>query len=316
MPRTLAIALVALPGVFVLTLYSAGAVSTHFPNSVAVPWSMVALLFTAAMLMAVGGLVHLVAHWHRPLHKLRRELELIRGGTASIEVLSDIRGGIEPLVPAIQALLRDLRRQRAEVTHLEHEMRQRIASRTSALERLVGSLRQQATHDPLTGLHNRRLLDQCLPQLNERLGNGSEPLCLLMIDIDYFKYLNDHLGHGAGDEFLRTVGQLIRSTIREHDLAFRYGGDEFVIILPDSGRATGQTLAERLISLVDAAARTLHLTPAPRLSIGLASTVEHPHLSAEALLKQADTALYAVKAQRHAADAQTPHPALSIRAAG
>lgn len=312
MPRTLAVALVALPGIFVLTLYGAGLVSRHFINSVVVPWSMVALLFSAALLLAVGGLIHLLAHWHRPLNKLRREMELVRTGALPIDALGQVQGGVAPLVPAVQELFRDLRRQRANIAALEQEMHQRIANRTSALERMVGSLRQQAIHDPLTGLHNRRLLDQCLPQLSERVKQDGLSLCLLMIDVDYFKHLNDQLGHAAGDAFLRTVGQLIRSSLREQDLGFRHGGDEFVVILPEAGRAVGDALADRLISLVDAAARTLHLTPVPRLSIGVAASDEMPRATAEALLKQADAQLYAVKAHRHAADA----PPLSIRAAG
>ena len=128
-------------------------------------------------------------------------------------------------------MLRDSRRKRAEAAALEHETRQRIANRTDALERTIGSLRQQATRDVLTGLFNRRMLEEYLPQAVKRCKEARIGLCLLMIDVDHFKLLNDTLGHAAGDELLKTIGQLIRSTIREKDLAFRCGGDEFVVQL-------------------------------------------------------------------------------------
>src|SRR5688572_28675145 len=128
-------------------------------------------------------------------------------------------------------------------------MRQKVASRTDALERTIGSLRQQATRDVLTGLFNRRFLDQYITQSVTRHVKENRDLCLLMMDIDHFKMLNDTLGHAAGDDLLRAIGQLIRSAIRGEDVGFRMGGDEFVVLLPGSGTDAGQSLATRLMSL-------------------------------------------------------------------
>ena len=104
----------------------------------------------------------------------------------------------------------------------------------------------------MTGLYNRRLLDQHLPPIIDRCRNTQTHLSLLMIDVDHFKKLNDTLGHAAGDEMLRDIAQIIRSTIRENDSAFRYGGDEFVVVLEGFDAEAGQALGDRLISLVDA----------------------------------------------------------------
>src|SRR5690606_14641280 len=133
-----------------------------------------------------------------------------------------------PVAALLAEILHDLRQQKTAVAELHAETRQRVAQRTDALERQLGSLRQQASRDKLTGLYNRRMLDQCLNQLVDECRAGRRALCLLMMDADYFKQLNDTLGHAAGDDLLRSIGQIIRSALREQDLAFRYGGDEFI----------------------------------------------------------------------------------------
>jgi len=159
----------------------------------------------------------------------------------------------------------------------------------------MGALRHQATRDSLTGLYNRRTLEATLHRLAEHCHAAGESLSVMMIDVDDFKLLNDTIGHPAGDEFLRSVAQLIKSTMRDNDIAFRYGGDEFVVILPATRRQDAQPLAERLSSLVDGISRTLPLPRAPRLSIGLVNIDETP---GDALLAAADKLLYQSKHAR------------------
>src|SRR5690606_33954212 len=129
----------------------------------------------------------------------------------------------------------------------------------------------------LTGLYNRRQLDNHLPELVERCLADQTTLSLLMIDVDHFKQVNDTLGHMAGDKLLGDVGDVIRSSLREQDLAFRYGGDEVVVLLPGQNNAQADVLAKRLSSLVDAMGQTLRLTPSPRLSIGIAMLQDLPN---------------------------------------
>jgi len=230
-----------------------------------------------------------------PLDRLMRILPAIQKGDVPIDSLATVDGQLAPLAAQIQQILQELREERAR---LDQETRQRIANRTSALERTIGSLRQQASRDILTALLNRRLFDECIQQAMERAKSGSTNLSLLMIDVDNFKILNDTLGHQAGDDLLRSIGQLIRSAIRETDLAFRYGGDEFAILIESGSPEDAQTLANRLIDLVDGLGKTYKLAKSPGLSVGAAHVDELTDITPTALISTADKALYKNKAER------------------
>lgn len=246
--------------------------------------------------------------WVRPTQQLQRLLTEIRAGSAPIEELANVGGAAGPLAEAVGEILRELRKQKASVAELEAEIRQRVAHRTSALERTIASLRQQATRDALTGLYNRRMLDEHLPKVVEHtLAEGAD-LCVLMIDIDHFKSLNDTLGHAAGDVLLKTVGELIRSAIRGGDAAFRCGGDEFLILLPGCGRGEAQSLAGRLTSLVDSLSKSFRVEDKPRLSIGICCLSELASRTPANLLREADAALYEVKAAHHDASRKSRDP--------
>ncbi len=238
--------------------------------------------------------------WRRPVARMLRRFTDARAGRMPIERFRELAvpWSLRPVVEEMAGVLVDLRGHRSELAELEREMSHRVASRTDALERRIGSLRQIASRDGLTGLMNRRMLDQTLPVLIERCVAEALPLACLMMDLDYFKHLNDTLGHAAGDDFLHDVGQLIRSTIRQDDAAFRCGGDEFTLLMPGADRESAQALAERLISLVEQAARPLRLTLSPGLSVGIALLDELEERSAPALLAAADKSLYERKHAR------------------
>jgi diguanylate cyclase (GGDEF)-like protein len=228
-------------------------------------------------------------------NKLAKLIGEIHQGQAPMEDLSGINGPQRKLAAAVLEILRNLRSQRVSIAIMEEETRQRIANRTDALERKIGSLREQSFRDALTGLNNRRALDQMLPQVMERCRMKNEPLTLLMIDVDYFKALNDTLGHGVGDEFLRSLGQIIQSTIRQSDAAFRCGGDEFVILMPNCERQPALNTIQRLQSLTQALTVTYTLENPPRLSVGACTMSELEDPTAEKLMRKADESLYAVK---------------------
>jgi diguanylate cyclase (GGDEF)-like protein len=236
--------------------------------------------------------------WSVPLTALRQAMADVRNASGPIDSVGQIGGNLADLASEIATLLHELRNQRRQVTELNCEMRDKVAVRTEALERVIGSLRNQAVRDPLTGLFNGRLLDQNLPKLVDQCRADGTRLCALMIDIDHFKILNDTLGHDAGDQLLQSLGRLIRSSLREDDLAFRYGGDEFLILMPGVGWMAGQQLSTRLSRLVDDLARTLNVPRRPALSIGIATLADVPNGTPEALLRRADEALYAEKASR------------------
>jgi diguanylate cyclase (GGDEF)-like protein len=238
---------------------------------------------------------------YAPLHKLESLLPLIRGGEAPIEELSQVRGRLAPVAAHLRDILHQLRQQQSEINF---EIRERIANRTSALERTIGSLRQQATRDPLTRLFNRRAFDEALAGTLARWRADGQPICLLMIDVDHFKLLNDTLGHGAGDELLRSIAQIIRSSIRENDCAFRWGGDEFAVLLDGAEAPAARALADRLMKLGDALGERYHLPSRPGLSIGVASLHDIAEPTPQAIVAAADRLLYEVKANRRACAAR------------
>ncbi|MGV8960719.1 MAG: diguanylate cyclase [Stenotrophomonas sp.] len=162
--------------------------------------------------------------------------------------------------------------------------------------RLRESLRLQSIRDPLTGLYNRRYLEESLTREIARCGRRSQPLSVLMLDVDHFKQFNDTHGHSGGDALLAAIGQLMSSRLRGEDIACRYGGEEFTIILPESGKEDGQRHAEEMRHAlsqlsVPFAGKTL---PPVTVSVGVA-TYPDDGVAGITLLRKADAALYRAK---------------------
>jgi two-component system, cell cycle response regulator len=167
-------------------------------------------------------------------------------------------------------------------------------------DRLRESVQQTielAVTDALTGLHNRRYLDNHLSVLFQRSVQRGRPLSVLITDIDRFKLVNDAYGHDAGDQVLKEFAARVRSTVRGADLACRFGGEEFVVVMPDTTAEIAATVAERLRIAVESTpftlrgtGQTLDITASFGISSRL-STVTAP----DELLKQADRALYEAK---------------------
>jgi two-component system cell cycle response regulator len=156
---------------------------------------------------------------------------------------------------------------------------------------------EMAITDALTGLHNRRYMETHLATLVEQAAARGKPIAVLVLDIDYFKAVNDAHGHDAGDDVLREFALRIRKAIRNIDLACRYGGEEFVIVMPETDMAVATMVAERLRRRIASepfaiqdGTRSLDVT----ISIGIAA-LDGPGDNAAAILKRADTALYRAK---------------------
>ncbi|WP_439871697.1 PleD family two-component system response regulator [Rhizobium leguminosarum] len=167
-------------------------------------------------------------------------------------------------------------------------------------DRLRASVKQTielAVTDPLTGLYNRRYLDSHLNVLFNRSMARGRPLSVLITDIDRFKHVNDTYGHDGGDEVLREFANRVRSTIRGADLACRYGGEEFVVVMPDTSPEIAAAVAERLRAAIENAPFMLkHAGEALNVtaSFGIASRITSV-LTPDQLMKQADLALYEAK---------------------
>ena len=161
--------------------------------------------------------------------------------------------------------------------------------------RLEGELTHFAYHDPLTGLANRRRVQDRIDQAIVRATSNGQIAYLLLLDLDDFKDVNDTKGHGAGDELLMAVAERLGAGLRPGDLAARLGGDEFTVLLQDVARpADAEALAERLTRAFDLPFALAEGPVVTGASIGIATTAESH--SAEELLRNADLALYAAKA--------------------
>jgi two-component system cell cycle response regulator len=163
-----------------------------------------------------------------------------------------------------------------------------------ANQRLQGELESLSRKDALTGVLNRRALEEMLRQETGRSHRHGHALSLVMLDIDHFKSVNDTHGHPGGDQVLRFFAKLTSSILREEDVLFRYGGEEFVVMLPDTPLKGGLHLAERILAAVattpfEVTGATLNITA----SAGVASLTAAE--DGEQLIARADAALYAAK---------------------
>ncbi|MFC5864551.1 diguanylate cyclase [Acidicapsa dinghuensis] len=172
-----------------------------------------------------------------------------------------------------------------------------VLANVTAQVQLREELRSRAETDALTGIANRRRFNQVLHIECTRFTRGHAPFSLLMIDLDYFKEVNDRYGHAAGDEVLRQVAQILLATLRSTDLVARYGGEEFAVLLTETRIQGAMVIAERIRAAVEervisADGNEISLT----LSIGVTSHTEEDAEAVEELLKRADEALYRAKA--------------------
>jgi diguanylate cyclase (GGDEF)-like protein len=184
----------------------------------------------------------------------------------------------------------------AEIHRLQKE---KLQVELDEHKRIHAILEDLATRDPLTNLFNRRHFLNLAEQEWKRAQRYKHPLCALMMDVDHFKEINDQHGHAAGDKALTTVANVIRSTLRTTEIAGRYGGDEFVVLLPETSLANGLMVAKRICQTIteytiSSDAGLIELTS----SIGVACVTKENRMitrSLSELLTQADKALYSAK---------------------
>lgn len=167
-----------------------------------------------------------------------------------------------------------------------------ITQRKKAEEKL----KYMATHDALTGLYNRKVLDKLIIDEVGRSERYGHPISIFMLDIDHFKQINDTYGHQTGDTVLQNIASIMVNSIRKMDYAARYGGEEFIIVLPETSLAEAEEMAERLCfsiaehSFLTKDDKKLNITA----SIGVATFPEHAQ-SWKDLIHAADNAMYAAK---------------------
>ncbi len=184
-----------------------------------------------------------------------------------------------------------------------HELKARVRAGSRILElqeelvRAREALRDQATHDALTRVLNRAGILEFLDKELDRSRRDVTPVAVILTDLDHFKSVNDNYGHLAGDEVLRLVGSHLRAEVRSYDAVGRYGGEEFLMVLPGCDVAAASRRAESLRVAVagNPVAISEGFNIPISLSLGVATTAELGMLDAASLLRQADEALYRAK---------------------
>lgn len=185
---------------------------------------------------------------------------------------------------------------RGQAERVERRMALQIASQTREISRDLRRVQREAWIDALTGVKNRRFLDEQLPAVFAAHSDAALDLSLVMIDLDHFKRLNDERGHPAGDEVLIFVGELLRQCLRADDIAVRYGGDEFVLILPGIAAEDAVALTRRLTALFAQRVKVMFDGQLiVGMTAGIASLVNTRPRTPAGLLAAADHALYRAK---------------------
>lgn len=186
-----------------------------------------------------------------------------------------------------------LRSAREKLRQNEQDLQQQLAE----IQALQSQLLEQANKDPLTGLYNRRYLDATLAREWARCQREHQPLSLIAIDIDHFKHINDSHGHAAGDAMLCAIASLLAEKARTYDVVCRYGGEEFLLMLPNASETVARERAEECRSLVENMALSTEFgTLTCTLSVGVACYPLHA-ASVQTLQRLADHALYRAKQQ-------------------
>lgn len=227
--------------------------------------------------------------------KLTRQLKAESEGFLPILLLSSLQGA-DAKWRAMGAGADDLLSKPVDPVELEIRMRSMLRIRKLAAQLCTANrkLEELALTDELTGLLNRRAADDGLRREFSRANRYQRDLSVLLLDVDHFKGVNDTYGHGVGDVCLQLVGGVLREQSRTSDIATRYGGEEFLVIAPDTDEDGALLLGERLRRCVQESSRSLAEGPAElTVSIGV-STLGHQDTT-DALVQGADQALYTAK---------------------
>jgi diguanylate cyclase (GGDEF)-like protein len=225
-------------------------------------------------LLAAPCLVAAAAAWHRALTAVLSSTQLANEAAASIGL--DVRAALVYMVVALAF--------HATLVAL-------------VVGRLMAELQHKARHDSLTGLLNRRAMEEAIESQLQRGRRSGETLCLLMLDLDHFKSINDRFGHSTGDLVLQHAAKVLKANVRTIDRVARVGGEEFLVLMPGASLGAARPVAERLREQLAADAPRVRGTALNlSVSIGLAEWSD-PALDMSRLLVRVDTALYQAKAQ-------------------
>jgi two-component system cell cycle response regulator len=218
-----------------------------------------------------------------------------RGATDYVVKIGDYLQTI-PLVVEKNLLVDKIKRENEQLRQELERALQDVCDKNAQLERSLRRVEEMAATDPLTGLYNRRHFGKVLDQLFAEAQRYGKDMSCVMIDLDKYKQLNDSYGHQVGDELLILAGKVISANMRRMDVAARYGGDEFVLLLPQASAADAQNVAQRIGQQYKPASAALLSRPeGVSMSIGIGSLAGSKPAHADQLVALADAALYRSK---------------------
>lgn len=227
----------------------------------------------------------------RPVRSLQQAVRRMGEGHLSTRV-PELRGS------ELGELARIINRMASALQHEREHLEAAVAERTRELQEVNARLERLAVTDGLTGVFNHRRFQEQLQAEILRSDRHKRPLAVLMVDVDFFKKVNDAMGHPAGDELLRRLAEVLSIDLRQTDLIARYGGEEFAVLLPETTKTVAMQVAERMRNAVETRINDPN-TPWPvriTVSIGVATFPEDGK-TGEHVLVAADQAMYVAKRQ-------------------
>lgn len=249
---------------------------------------VVGVLFSAALV-----LVYFIAHIiSKPIEQLTRIAEdLDNIDLDNPFVVNTNVYEFKQLAQSLSQMVRTNHEQKKSLLELNVSLEEKVNLRTAALNQVNAELISLSRHDALTGVHNRLAIDEVLKHDFLQFKRSSISYTVMLIDVDFFKLVNDQYGHTVGDEVLKMIASTLHSCMRETDFVARYGGEEFLIILPDT-QDQSFILAEKLRHVISSL--VFPFGKPLTVSIGL-SIVDIDDKAAEDAVRRADKALYIAK---------------------
>ena len=255
----------------------------------------------SVMLVSVIGVIILVMLWSvknliSPLNRLSLHLNHLGRGKYKKDLILNTKDEWSDIANTLNEMANAVVEREQEILTINKELEERVEQRTHELSVANKKFEELALLDDLTNLGNRRAMEGSFEALHAKYLRDSKPYSIMLIDIDYFKNYNDHYGHLAGDDVLQKVARCFKKAMRSSDYIYRYGGEEFVIILPDSCVEEVSLAAERVLAAV-CSLNLEHLdSPFKKISISIGiSCIGNNKISWPSLLKVSDEALYKAK---------------------
>jgi diguanylate cyclase (GGDEF)-like protein len=260
--------------------------------------NILAGVIAAMVVLGTLPLVFLLVHRiFLPIRQLVDATNKIAAGSYDTQVAVDRSDVIGGLARSFNEMVKTVKRQQDDLAAANKQLDRDLELALADLKVKNARLEELAATDPLTGLYNRRHFGRVLEQLFSEASRYSDDLACVMIDLDGYKPINDAFGHAVGDRLLTVAAKVISANMRRMDVAARYGGDEFVLLLPRANSADAATVAERIREEYRvASAAVLQRRQGVTMSVGIVALRAGRPSTADHLVTQADAALYQAKA--------------------